>query len=80
MAKLTDHPHHRGLWVAHSDVNGYDFWNNGPEPAYSKMPKRGSIVLKRVENITSGKDSGSIQVTMDWIVARARPLSPRSAR
>ncbi len=65
--ELTDHPHHRGLWVAHSDVNGYDFWNNGPEPAYSKMPKRGSIVMKRVENITSGKDSGSIQVTMDWI-------------
>lgn len=63
----TDHPHHRGLWVAHSDVNGYDFWNNGPEPSYAKMPKRGTIVLKRVENISSGKNSGSIQVTMDWV-------------
>jgi hypothetical protein len=62
-----DHPHHRGLWVAHSDVNGYDFWNNGPEPSYAKMPKRGVIVLKRVENITSGKTSGSMQVTMAWV-------------
>src|SRR5436190_12464735 len=22
-----DHPHHRSLWFAHSDVNGVDFWN-----------------------------------------------------
>lgn len=22
----TDHPHHRGLWLSHGDVNGYDFW------------------------------------------------------
>lgn len=21
-----DHPHHRGLWLSHGDVNGYDFW------------------------------------------------------
>src|SRR5437763_4809818 len=23
-----DHPHHRGLWFTHGDVNGYDFWAN----------------------------------------------------
>src|SRR5215207_11020121 len=22
-----DHPHHRSLWFAHSNVNGVDFWN-----------------------------------------------------
>src|SRR5215475_5624504 len=21
-----DHPHHRGLWFAHGNVNGYNFW------------------------------------------------------
>lgn len=21
-----DHPHHRGLWLSHGDVNGFDFW------------------------------------------------------
>lgn len=21
-----DHPHHRGLWLSHGNVNGYDFW------------------------------------------------------
>jgi len=24
----TDHPHHRGLWFTHGDVNGHDFWSN----------------------------------------------------
>ena len=23
-----DHPHHRSLWFAHGDVNGFDFWTN----------------------------------------------------
>src|ERR1700754_1456558 len=23
-----DHPHHRGLWFSHGDVNGWDFWAN----------------------------------------------------
>lgn len=25
----TDHPHHRGLWFAHGDVSGVDFWHDG---------------------------------------------------
>jgi hypothetical protein len=24
----VDHPHHVGLWLTYSDVNGLDFWNN----------------------------------------------------
>src|SRR5580698_8734153 len=24
-----DHPHHRGLWYAHSSVDGFDFWSEG---------------------------------------------------
>ncbi len=26
--ETKDHPHHRGLWFTHGDVNGYDFWVN----------------------------------------------------
>jgi hypothetical protein len=60
----TDHPHHRGLWFAHSNVNGFDFWNN--EKGYT-TPNRGSIVVKKINKIESGKKSGSIDVTMDWL-------------
>jgi hypothetical protein len=24
----TDHPHHRGMWFAHGDVDGHDFWHD----------------------------------------------------
>src|SRR5260370_41924565 len=44
----TDHMHHRGLWFSHSDVNGFDFWNN--ERSY-KTPNRGSIVVKKIDRI-----------------------------
>ncbi len=26
--ETEDHPHHRGLWLAHGDVNGHDFWHD----------------------------------------------------
>lgn len=32
-----DHPHHRSLWFAHSDVDGIDFWNQ--DMAGSPRPK-----------------------------------------
>src|SRR5512140_1952403 len=27
--KYQDHPHHRGLWYSHGDVNRVDFWAEG---------------------------------------------------
>ena len=42
--ETLDHPHHRGLWFGHGDVNGLDFWGN--EPGQSAHP--GRIVLKKV--------------------------------
>jgi hypothetical protein len=37
-----DHPHHRGLWFSHGDVNGFDFWGNETRGA-----KFGRIVLAK---------------------------------
>ncbi len=56
-----DHPHHRGLWFAHGDVNGIDFWGNETRGA-----KFGRIVLAKVDSLTGGKDSGSIAATFEW--------------
>ena len=58
-----DHPHHRGLFFAHGDVNGADFWGNDP---IKPSANGGKIVLKRVDNLKSGKKSGSATVTFDW--------------
>jgi Family of unknown function (DUF6807) len=59
-----DHPHQRGIFFAHDSVNGIDFWNN--EASYKEPPKRGVMVLKKVDKVTSGKDKGTIAATFDW--------------
>ncbi len=61
--EVYDHPHHRGLWFSHGDVNGIDFWAN--ESSYKK-PKLGKIVLKKLNGVKSGQKSGSINATFNW--------------
>ena len=39
-----DHPHHRGLWFTHGDVNGYDFWAN-EESQKGAGKGKGRVVL-----------------------------------
>ena len=59
--ETRDHPHHRGLWFSHGDVNGLDFWGNE-----TRGPKFGRIVLAKVNGISSGKESGTIDATFAW--------------
>lgn len=66
-----DHPHHRGLWFTHGDVNGYDYWANEPS---QKGPKKGRIVLKKVLGTKSGKTSGTLDVAFDWLDPEGKPL------
>jgi hypothetical protein len=39
-----DHPHHRGLWFAHGNVNGLDFWSE--EPNSCKIVHDGFLEVK----------------------------------
>ena len=57
-----DHPHHRGLWFTHGDVNGWDFWANEP----TQRGKKGKVVLNKVLEARSGK-TGVIKAIFDWI-------------
>ncbi len=74
-----DHPHQRGLWFAHSQVNNLDFWNIAPlnQPPYNR-PDRGKIVLEKLGEIKSGKDLGSIAATFDWNDHEGRKLLTES--
>ena len=60
-----DHPHHRGLWFTHGDVNGYDFWANEDSQAGAGRGK-GRVVLHRIEKTAGGKKSGVIEASFDW--------------
>ncbi len=58
-----DHPHHRGLWFAHGDVNGYDFWSADPSRS---SPKLGRIVLEEVLETQGGKRQGRLRARFAW--------------
>src|SRR5262245_65416630 len=60
-----DHPHHRGLWFTHGDVNGYDFWGNEDSQQGAGKGK-GTVVLKKIDKVSSGKKSGSIDDSFEW--------------
>ena len=45
-----DHRRQRGIFFAHDDVHGIDFWNN--EMSYKEPPKRGVMVLRKVDKVT----------------------------
>ena len=56
-----DHPHHRGLWFSHGDVNGYDFWAN--ESDQQPREKKGRIALKGVHKAADG----FIRADFEWL-------------
>jgi hypothetical protein len=63
-----DHPHHRSLWFAHSDVNGVDFWNEDNNG--SPRPK-GRIVHEALLEATTG-DPGVIRARNRWVAPDGR--------
>ena len=72
-----DHPHHRGMFFAHGNMNGIDFWGEGtPSTAaqtahgtlYSseELPK-GRTVFRQLEQATGGPDAGRIRAGFDLV-------------
>lgn len=70
-----DHPHQRGLWFTHGDVNGYDFWANEES---QKNPKKGKVVIKEMGALKSGDNDGSLQATFNWLDPAGQPLLTES--
>ena len=62
-----DHPHHRGLWFTHGDVNGYDFWGNEDSQKGAGKGK-GRVVLDGRPKLVSGKKSGAIEAVFNWTI------------
>jgi hypothetical protein len=58
--EATDHPHHRGLWFTHGEVNGVDFWMNEPPAGRTNL---GRVVLNRI----LGASNGTIEALFDWV-------------
>ena len=61
--EAQDHPHHKGLWFTHGDVNGVDFW--------SESDKTGKIVHRKFLQVKGGLEAGVLMSENDWVM----PLS-----
>ena len=74
--ETADHPHHAGLFYGHGDVNGYNYWaiQNVPTPASAASATMGRIVLKQVTSVASGRETGSIDVVLNWLKPDGQPL------
>ena len=57
--ETSDHPHHRGVWTAHGDLNGHDNWLEG----YGKATIRHSGFSRLI----SGPVYGSFDAGSEWI-------------
>ena len=61
----VDHQHHVSCWFNYGDVNGDDYWGNSP--AARPGGKRGYIVHRSAESITSQPNLAWFDAGMDWI-------------
>jgi hypothetical protein len=55
----TDHVHHKGLWFAHGDINGIDFW--------SEQKQFGKTVHQKFLELTSGDKEGALRSLNMWV-------------
>ncbi|HEV1284583.1 MAG TPA: PmoA family protein, partial [Bryobacteraceae bacterium] len=60
----TTDQHHRGVWLAYRDVNGFDFWQN--EFSYHNK-NAGKVITRRLYDLKSGQDRGSFRGTFAWL-------------
>jgi hypothetical protein len=60
--ETKDHPHQRGLFFAHGEINGYNFWATEPN---MNNPKKGRMQLLKVADAKGGAKSGTVRALFD---------------
>lgn len=81
--ETKDHPHHRGMFFSHGDINGFNFWaTEAPGPNSSKKggapggyaSRRASMALKKLVQLKNGQKSGTIQTIFDGLDPQHKPI------
>jgi len=67
--ETKDHPHHRGLWFTHGDVNGIDYWMNEK----GNKGRHGLVKLDKVAQLKNGK-KGVLKASFIWYSDTNEPL------
>jgi len=69
--ETKDHPHHRGMFFSHGDVNGYNFWATEPGTATGK---EGRMALKKMAQAKDGTKSGTLSAVFDAQDPHGKPI------
>jgi Methane oxygenase PmoA len=67
----NEHPHHRGIWFTHGDVNSYDFWGSD---ASQKSPIQGRVLLTGNVSAEGGAKAGAIITDFHWLAPTGKTL------
>lgn len=60
--EAEDHPHHRGLWFTHGDINGIDFWTEAGDEKH----RIGKTVHTNFPLLAGGPVQAQLTSTTDW--------------
>ncbi|HCC58996.1 MAG TPA: hypothetical protein DEQ47_17385 [Solibacterales bacterium] len=66
-----DHPHHRGMFFAHGDVNGVNFWATEPS---AKSPHAGRMIFRKLLEAKGGPKSGTIKAIFDGLDPQGKAM------
>jgi hypothetical protein len=69
--ETKDHPHHRGMFFSHGEVNGYNFWATEPG---TNSAKAGRMVLKKVLEAKGGQKAGTVSALFTAEDPKGEPL------
>jgi hypothetical protein len=69
--ETNDHPHHRGMFFAHGEINGVNFWATEPG---GNSQRKGSMVLKKIVDAKGGPKSGTIRAVFDGLDPQGKPI------
>jgi Family of unknown function (DUF6807) len=59
--ETNDHPHHRGMFFSHGDINGTNFWATEP----GQSANAGKMIFKRILEMKDGKEQGTLRAIFD---------------
>ena len=65
--ETRDHPHHRGLWFTHGDMNGADFWTEGKN--------HGKTVHTGYDAVRGGPVYAHLRPRADWVTAEGKKIA-----
>jgi hypothetical protein len=69
--ETKDHPHHRGMFFSHGDVNGFNFWATEPG---TNSAGSGRMILKKILDATGGQKSGTVSAAFTAEDSHGEPL------